>query len=103
MGWGNSGRSSALYALPSFDTYAEAKKLYANTKEIRGSNNIRPLGLRRVGHSMSIVSSQATPQKYIAAKLYQTECVRWMEPDEGGEQVLTIGVDKSLPQYGGLH
>jgi hypothetical protein len=96
MGWGNNN-GGAMSALPSFSTYAEAKRHYDNTKEIRGSNNIRPLGLRRAGHSMRIVSSQTTTQKYIAAKLYQTECVRWMEPVEGGEQVLTIGVISGTP------
>lgn len=103
MGWGygnNRGKSDAILSLPHFSTYAEAKKRYDNTKPIRGSADVRPLGMRKHGHSFSIVEGTdqvlPTPCPYVAAKMYRTECVRWIKPDENdaqAPQVITISTD----------
>ena len=101
MGWGygnRGGKSDAILSLPHFSTYAEAKKRYDNTKQIRGSDDVRPLGRRKEGHSFRIVEGTdqvlPTPCPYVAAKMYSTECVRWIKPETtaGAEapQVITI-------------
>jgi hypothetical protein len=92
MGWNN---GSATHGLKAIDTYADAQIKYNTTKEIRGSANVRPLGDRRYGHTANIVSSspEDTNPDYYAAKLYNTECIKWLRPDDGIERVI-VSVDK---------
>jgi len=98
MGWGI-GRGNT-YGLHSIDSYAEAQKKYDETKQIRGSANIRPLGNRRHGHAAGITAGEMTTDTsnsplitlpltpaYYAAKLYHTECVKWVKPVNGVERI----------------
>lgn len=98
MGWGNA--TGNTYGLHSIDSYAEAKAKYDGTKQIRGSDNIRPLGDRKYGHVAGITAGELTTDTsdsplitlpltpaYYAAKLYKTECVKWMKPVKGVERI----------------
>jgi len=98
MGWGNSYGGNT-YGLPSIDSYAQAQARYDKTKQIRGSANVRPIGKRTYGHTAQITAGALTPDTsnsplitlpltpaYYAAKLYRTECVKWMKPVNGVER-----------------
>jgi hypothetical protein len=87
MGWGNG--TGNTFALRSINSYAEAKAKYDGTKQIRGSANIRPLGSRKYGHTAGIVCELTvdTSPNYYAAKLYQTECIKWWKPINGVERI----------------
>ena len=107
MGWNH---GSATHGLHAVNTYADAQIKYDTTKEIRGSANVRPLGDRRYGHTANIVSSSPadTNPDYYAAKLYNTDCIKWLRPDDGIERVIvSVGkwptkttcmfLDKTMP------
>lgn len=64
--------------LPRIHDYAEAERLFNTIKPIRGKPYIRPLGDRRK-HHMGIQDGTKDGKNYYAAKLYNTEAVRWFE------------------------
>ena len=90
--WGNAGYNT--YGLHPNESYAEAQHTYNNTKPIRGSANVRPLGKRKYGHTAGITaaSTEMLNPDYYAAKLYNTEVIKWLRPDDGIERMeITTG------------
>lgn len=85
--WGNAGYNT--YGLHPNESYAEAQHTYNNTKPIRGSANVRPLGKRKYGHQAGITAAKSSDQNpdYYAAKLYNTEVIKWLRPDDGIERM----------------
>jgi hypothetical protein len=67
--------------LPRIRDYAAAKRHFDSITPIRGGNSgIRPIGKRSKNH-MQIVEGNNERGPYYAAKLYDTECVRWYETE----------------------
>jgi hypothetical protein len=69
----------SVASLPPLENYEQAKKKYESITPIRGSNNVRPLGDRRYGHTRYI--TEGNGGEYYAACLYRTECVRYYRPE----------------------
>jgi hypothetical protein len=72
--------------LPRIRDYAGAQKYYNGTQPKRGTT-IRPIGKRSKNH-MQIVEGNNEHGHYYAAKLYDTECVRWYE--NGGDDMVQV-------------
>ena len=66
--------------------YAAAKRHFDSITPIRGAT-IRPIGQRSKKH-MQIVEGNNERGPYYAAKLYDTECVRWYE--NGGDDMVQV-------------
>jgi hypothetical protein len=74
--------------LPRIRDYAAAKLYFDSITPIRGGNSgIRPIGKRSKNH-MQIVEGNNERGPYYAAKLYDTECVRWYE--NGGDDMVQV-------------
>ena len=96
MTWGHGNYN--CHKLPKIYSYAQAEKLYNGTEPVRGSNNLRPLGKRRTTH-MEIVkdverdADGGVVANYYGARLYNTDCVKFMEPQEDGVEVIKVRTD----------
>ena len=73
------GFKISVDSLSPLENYEQAKKKYESIIPIRGSNNVRPLGNRRYGHTRYI--TEGNGGEYYAACLYRTECVRYYRPE----------------------
>ncbi len=86
MAWSNGGWNR--HELPMLRDYEAAKQKYESTKPIRGrSTDTRPLGKRRTTW-MQITKGVSDGGEYYAAKLYNTECVKWYA---NGNMEISVG------------
>lgn len=86
MAWSNGGWNR--HELPMLRDYEAAKQKYESTKPIRGrSDDTRPLGKRRTTW-MQITKGMEDGVEYYAAKLYNTECVKWYA---NGNMEISVG------------
>lgn len=96
MTWGHGNYN--CHKLPKIYSYARAEELYNGIEPVRGSNNLRPLGKRRTTH-MEIVkdverdADGGVVANYYGARLYRTDCVKFMEPQEDGVEVIKVRMD----------
>jgi hypothetical protein len=72
-----------MYTISTYDlfkiyNYASAKQHYESITPIRGST-IRPIGKRNKKHMQIVENRDPTHGHYYAARLYNTECVRYYE------------------------